>query len=112
MPLAHLDSPAAFDELLGSSGVPVLIDFWATWCGPCVAMAPVLDQAAASYGDRLAIAKVDVDAVGALAQRFSIMSIPTLVLFRDGAPVLSLVGGRGLGDLTRELDAFVSPAAD
>lgn len=80
-----------FDTVIGRDGL-VLVDFWAAWCGPCRAIAPVLEELAADYGDALTVAKVDVDANQAKAAAFGVRAIPTLVLFKNGAPFETLVG--------------------
>lgn len=81
-----------FDGELRAARGPVLVDFWAAWCGPCKAIASSLDELAEELGDRATIAKVDVDANGDLTHRFGIRSIPTLVVFRDGQVVGQMVG--------------------
>lgn len=83
---------ADFQEKVLNSSVPVLVDFFATWCGPCKMMAPVLDELSAELGDTGAIYKVDVDRELELAQRYNIMSVPTLILFKDGEAVSQMVG--------------------
>ena len=78
---------------------PVLVDFWATWCGPCRMIAPVIEQVAAEFEGRAVVGKVDVDEEPGLAQRFGVMSIPTLVVLKDGKVVEQAVGARGRADV-------------
>jgi thioredoxin 1 len=95
------------DEEIAASSVPVLVEFTADWCPPCKAMAPVLEEVAAEYADRLKLVKVDSDAEPALTARFNVVGIPTLLLFRDGQLAGRLVGARGKGRLTQELEALL-----
>ena len=89
--MADAVTETSFDsEVLESEG-PVLVDFWAEWCGPCHAIAPVLDQIAAERTD-LKVVKLNIDEEPALAQRYGVMSIPTLILFKDGEPAAAAVG--------------------
>ena len=89
-------------EVLGSKE-PVLVDFWATWCGPCKMVAPVLEEIANEKAGALTVAKLDVDANPATARDFHVVSIPTMILFKGGAPVKRIVGAKGKAALLREL---------
>ena len=97
----------SFDETVKSSNTPILVDFWAEWCGPCKAIAPVLVELSAELAGQVTIAKLDVDAHGDIAQRFSVMSIPTLLIFNNGEVQKRLVGAKGKGQLLQELAEFL-----
>lgn len=96
-----------FDEAVLSSSVPVLVDFWADWCGPCHAQSPVLEAFADSLGDQAKIVKVNVDESGVTARRFAIRSIPTLVVFHDGEVRDTLVGVQTATRLQAALDPYL-----
>ena len=98
---------ASFAEEIASSDKPVLVDFWAEWCGPCKMLAPVLDEVASENTEKLTVAKVNVDENPDLARQFDIMSIPTLIVFRDGAPVHRFQGASGKAGLLQQLDEFI-----
>src|SRR6202012_2655410 len=96
-------SDASFSADVLSSNKPVLVDFWATWCGPCKMVAPVLEAIAAERAEQLIVAKLDVDANPDTARDFQVGSIPTMILFKDGQPVKRIVGAKGKAALLREL---------
>ncbi len=92
--ITHADTPAEFDIEVLQSTVPVVVDFWAAWCGPCRMVSPELEKLAEAYGSALKVVKVDVDANGAVANRYRIQGIPTIALFRDGQAVAQSVGAK------------------
>jgi thioredoxin 2 len=94
-------SSASFDQHVGRSDLPVVVDFWAGWCGPCKMMAPAYAQAAAQLEPRVRLAKLDTEAAQAIAARYNIRSIPTLILFRDGREILRQPGAMGASDIVR-----------
>jgi len=101
--IVHVDE-SNFDEEVLASELPVLVDFWATWCGPCRAIAPLLDTAADDYDGKLRIAKVDVDSNRSIASRFGVRNIPALMLFAKGEKVAEHIGA-----LNRtQFDSFVA----
>jgi len=96
---------ATFDEVVGSSDKPILVDFWAEWCGPCKMIAPILEEFAVEQTDKFVVGKLDVDVNVATATKYSVMSIPTLLLFKDGEVVPRLVGAKPKGALLQEITA-------
>jgi thioredoxin 1 len=98
---------ASFDNDVLKSGKPVLVDYWAEWCGPCKMIAPILDEAAKDYGDRLQVAKMNVDENQAVPAKFGIRGIPTLMLFKDGQLAATKVGAMSKSQLTAFLDGHL-----
>lgn len=97
-----------FDQEVIKSNVPVLIDFWAPWCAPCRIVGPVVDELAKEYEGKLKVGKVNVDENSQSATQFGIMSIPTLMIFKSGQPVRTMVGAQGKDSLKREIDQILS----
>jgi thioredoxin 1 len=92
-----------FESEVLQSDKPVIVDFWAEWCGPCRAVAPVLDRIIEERGDELKLVKVNIDEEQELAQRYGVASIPTMILFRDGAPAAAAIGAQPKGAIERSL---------
>ena len=97
---------ASFDEIVNSSDVPVLVDFWAPWCGPCKMLAPVLDEIADEYGEKLKVCKVNTDEHRDAAVEYAISAIPTIILFNGGQIDKKWVGMTTKQDITEAIDAL------
>lgn len=96
-----------FDSIISSSDLPVLVDFWATWCGPCRALGPTIEEISEEMSNTLAVYKCNVDEEPELAQRFQIASIPTVMLFKGGKVVHTLVGNMPKDELVAEINAYL-----
>jgi len=104
-------SDATFEKEVLESDVPVLVDFWAPWCRPCLVVAPIIEELAADYDGRALVAKLNVDENGDTAGRYGIMSIPTMIIFKGGEEVERMVGTRPKPAIAERLDAVLEPSA-
>jgi thioredoxin 1 len=93
-----------FQKAIDDAPTPVIVDFWAAWCGPCRTVGPIVEDLATTHAGKVTVGKVNVDENQATAAKFGIMSIPTLILFKDGKPVKKVIGVRSKGDLEREFE--------
>lgn len=98
---------ATFADDVLQSKKPVLVDFWADWCGPCKMVAPVLEEIADAHADKLTVAKLDVEANPETARDYQVISLPTMLLFADGEQVKQIVGAKGKAALLRELEGII-----
>ena len=109
MSMAEAVTTASFEQEVLKSDVPVLVDFWAEWCGPCKMIAPHLDRIAEDYGGKIKIRKVDIDEERDLAEKYRVESIPTLMFFKEGKLVDQLIGARPPKEITSRLDSLIQP---
>ncbi len=100
-------SEATFAEEVNAASEAVLVDFWAEWCGPCKTIAPILEELAVEHPGTLRIAKVDVDENQGLARQYGVQSIPTMIVFKDGAEVHRMVGARGKAQILEDLSSYL-----
>ncbi len=100
-------SDSTFDETVLGSSTPILIDFWAEWCGPCKMVAPILDEIADEQAGKFTIGKLNIDDNPDAARRFDVMSIPTMLVFQDGVPAKRIVGAKGKAQLLQDLAEFI-----
>lgn len=96
-----------FDGEVTKSNVPVLVDFWATWCGPCRMVSPIIGELASEYEGRIKVGKVNVDEEGSLAAQFGIVSIPTIILFVNGKPADKLIGAHAIDDFEDMIEKYL-----
>ena len=94
-----------FEKLVLQSETPVMVDFWASWCRPCMMVAPILDELAEEYKGKMILAKLDVDQNAQTATKYGVMSIPNMIIFKKGEPVSQVVGYKPKSELKKDLDA-------
>lgn len=98
---------ATFAEEVIASDVPVLVDFWAEWCNPCKMIAPILEEIGEDHGDKIRVAKLDIEANPATTLRYDVQSLPTLLLFKDGEVEVQMIGARGKAQLVEQLADYL-----
>ena len=95
---------ATFDDEVAKATTPMIVDFWAPWCGPCRMVGPIIDEIAQEHSGKVTIGKLNVDENPGTASKFSVMSIPTIILFKDGEPAKKVIGARSKADFEREFE--------
>lgn len=100
---------SSFQKVVLESQKPVLVDFWAPWCGPCRAVAPIVEELAKEYVGKADFAKINVDDAPLLASQYGVMSIPTIMIFKDGKPAEQVIGYKPKNDIKKLLDAVLAP---
>lgn len=108
MAVTHVEDTQAWESEVLKSPVPVFVDFWAEWCGPCRMVGPVVDELSGEYGDRVRFVKVNVDKANAIASKYSVYSIPTMAVFRDGKIVTQQVGAASKETLKSTIDSAIA----
>lgn len=103
----NLNSQNFNQEILENKGVS-MVDFWAPWCGPCKAVGPIIEELSKEYAGKIKVAKVSVDDNSDLASQFSVMSLPTVIFFKDGQPIRSMVGAQGKDSYKEEIEALIA----
>lgn len=103
--------PASFADLVSTSQLPVLVDFWAEWCRPCRMVGPTIERLARDYTGRLLTVKVNIDRRPQVAERYAVESIPTIMMFWQGEPVMRLLGAQPYESIKREIERFLPPPA-
>lgn len=102
--MAQSITDAEFQTEVLKANMPVLVDFWASWCGPCKAMLPVIEELSSEYEGKVKVVKMNIDENMETAGKYSIMSIPTFMIFKNGEPIATLVGVKSKEDMRREMD--------
>ncbi|MCL4353821.1 thioredoxin [Patescibacteria group bacterium] len=99
---------SSFDQEVLQSKLPVLVDFWAPWCGPCRMVSPIVEELAKEYQDKLKVGKLNVDENSQTASRYAVMSIPSLIIFRDGKPIKTMVGAQSKENFKKEIEEVLA----